>query len=61
MASLGGAVAPAPVAWTDAVENMPSAISLAMPLPLSAYNQNQIWFPYIINQDGSSCVQAAEI
>ena len=53
----GGAVAPPPGALSDAFEFTPSPSSLATLLPLSAYNHNHAWFPPIILQDGSSCVQ----
>jgi parallel beta-helix repeat protein len=57
----GGAVAPPPGTVSDAYEFIPSAASLATPLPSSAYNHNHVWFPYIYYQDGNSCVQVAEI
>lgn len=58
----GDAVTPPPEAWNDALEFIPSAASLASQLPSSVYNDQNIWFPYIFDQeDNACCVHVAEL
>lgn len=58
----GDAVTPPPEVWNDAVEFIPTAASLASQLPSSVYNDQNIWFPYIFDQeDNACCVHVAEL